>query len=92
MPDTVTAPQPPTDSGRRGFTVQAVPLDETWTLSVAGLPHVAASALDLLEGEVLVREAIAVELGLDDKHSFDIELVLPDRVDGPPVGASDHER
>jgi len=63
-----------------------VPLDETWTLSVAELPHVAASALDLLEGEVLVREAIAVELGLDDKHSFDIELVLPDRVDGAPGG------
>jgi len=39
-----------------------------------------------------VVQAISVELGLDDKHSFDIELVLPDRVDGPPVRASDHER
>ena len=39
------------------------------------LADVGTVAFDLVEGEVLVRQAIAIETDVDDTASFDIELV-----------------
>ena len=44
-------------------------------LDVPELAEISTVALDLLEGEVLVRQAIAIATATDDTSSFDVDLV-----------------
>ena len=56
----VAAPEP----DGRAVRLEVPELADTWTV-----------ALDLLEGEVLIRQAIALAIDAEDTTSFDVEIV-----------------
>jgi len=55
----------------------ATPEDDGQTirLEVPELADTSTVALDLVEGEVLVRQAIALATESDDPNSFDVDLI-----------------
>jgi hypothetical protein len=64
-------------SERHCYRVVATPEDggHTIRLVVPELADTSTVALDLVEGEVLVRQAIAMATDADDPNSFDVDLV-----------------
>lgn len=64
-------------SGRRSYLVVATPEPDgrSIRLQVPELADTSTVALDLLEGEVLVRQAIAIATDTDDTNGFDVEMV-----------------
>ena len=67
--------------GRRSYLVVARPEPDGHAirLEVPELADTSTVALDLTEGEVLVRQAIAIATNTDDTNSFDLDVVE----DGP---------
>ena len=64
-------------SERHSYLVVATPEEngQTIRLDVPELVGTGTVALDLIEGEVLVRQAIAIATDADDPNSFDVDLV-----------------
>ena len=60
----------------RTYIVLATPTEdgEAIALSVPELANTSTVALDTTEGEVLVREAIALAIDEPDRHSFEVEI------------------
>ena len=64
-------------NARRTYRVVATPDPDGRSIrfDVAELADTSTVALDVVEGEVLVRQAIAIAIDTDDTHSFDVEIV-----------------
>jgi hypothetical protein len=64
---------------RPTYTVLVTPANDghAFELTVPSLGNTETVALDLLEGEVLIRQAIALALDTDDTDSFDVDLQEP---------------
>jgi len=62
---------------RHSYRVLATPEDDGQTirLEVPELADTSTVALDLVEAEVLVRQAIALATESDDPNSFDVDLI-----------------
>ena len=62
---------------RRSYRVVACPEPDGRSIrfEVPELADTSTVALDVLEGEVLVRQAIAIATNSDDTASFDVEMV-----------------
>ena len=55
--------------------VETEPDGKVLHLRVPQLGDVSTTALDLLEGEVLIRQAISIATNLTDSAAFDIDMV-----------------
>lgn len=55
--------------------VETEPDGEVLHLRVPQLGDVSTTALDLLEGEVLIRQAISIAINDTDSAAFDIDMV-----------------
>ena len=64
-------------NGRQTYRVVATPEPDGRSIrfDVPELTDTSTVALDAVEGEVLVRQAIAIAIDTEDTQSFDVEIV-----------------